>query len=257
MRKPECEQNDVPIIFIHGACHSAWCWTEHFQNYFADKRFESHAVSLSGHGNSYSCKNIKLKRISDYVNDIRYIASKFDNPPILIGHSMGGYIAQKYALKHKAYALVLMNSVAPSGFYKTILKLATRHPLRFLKSAFTFNISSYLTNPQIFRDLYFSENTPKHIVSKYNHLLQDESYMAFLDMLFSKLPKTNFSNLPILVIGGENDKITSLNDIKQTAKYLNTKDVKVFADMAHDMMLESEWQSVADFIIAWLNGLKS
>ena len=81
--------------------------------------------------------------------------------------------------------------------------------------------------------------------------------MAFLDMLFTRVPKSSFEDLPILVIGGENDKITSQNDIKQTAKYLNAKDVKVFANMAHDMMLESEWQSVADFIIAWLNGIKS
>ena len=45
-------------------------------------------------------------------------------------------------------------------------------------------------------------------------------------------------------------------DIKKTAKAYNTKS-EFFPDMAHDMMLESNWKNVADRIIGWLkdNGL--
>jgi len=27
----------TPLLFVHGACHAAWCWDEHFLDYFAGR----------------------------------------------------------------------------------------------------------------------------------------------------------------------------------------------------------------------------
>lgn len=43
--------HSTPLLFIHGAWHGAWCW-EKFLSYFAEHGYESHALSLRGHGNS-------------------------------------------------------------------------------------------------------------------------------------------------------------------------------------------------------------
>ncbi len=41
-----------PLLFIHGAWHGAWCWDEHFLDFFANNGFHAVALSLRGHGNS-------------------------------------------------------------------------------------------------------------------------------------------------------------------------------------------------------------
>ena len=46
------ESHPVPLLFVHGAGHAAWCWDEHFLDFFADKGFRAVAVSLRGHGAS-------------------------------------------------------------------------------------------------------------------------------------------------------------------------------------------------------------
>ena len=42
----------TPVLFVHGAYTGAWCWAEHFLDWFAAAGHPAHAVSLSGHGGS-------------------------------------------------------------------------------------------------------------------------------------------------------------------------------------------------------------
>ncbi len=44
----------------------------------------------------------------------------------------------------------------------------------------------------------------------------------------------------------------SAGEVEATARAYGTK-AEMFPDMAHDMMLESGWQSVADRILGWLS----
>lgn len=55
----------------------------------------------------------------------------------------------------------------------------------------------------------------------------------------------------MLVLGAENDKIVSPKEIEKTARSFDG-DYKIFPNMAHDLMLERGWQTVADFMIEWL-----
>ena len=40
------ESHPVPLLFVHGALHAAWCWDEHFLDFFADKGYHALALSL-------------------------------------------------------------------------------------------------------------------------------------------------------------------------------------------------------------------
>ena len=40
----------TPLLFVHGAWHGAWCWDEHFLDFFAAHGYAAHALSLRGHG---------------------------------------------------------------------------------------------------------------------------------------------------------------------------------------------------------------
>lgn len=46
------EAHPVPLLFVHGAWHAAWCWDVHFLDHFADRGYRALAVSLRGHGGS-------------------------------------------------------------------------------------------------------------------------------------------------------------------------------------------------------------
>ena len=46
---PSRDSQKPPLLFVHGAYHGAWCWDEHFLDFFAAKGYRSVAVTLRGH----------------------------------------------------------------------------------------------------------------------------------------------------------------------------------------------------------------
>ena len=102
------DSHPVPLLFVHGIWHAAWCWDEHFLDFFADKGYRAVALSLRGHGASSLSKPLKSCSIADYVDDVRAVVGKLGSPPVLIGHSVGGFIVQKYLESHDAPAGVLI-----------------------------------------------------------------------------------------------------------------------------------------------------
>lgn len=55
----------------------------------------------------------------------------------------------------------------------------------------------------------------------------------------------------MLILGAENGTIFTRAEIETTARAYNAQ-LEFLPNMAHDMMLEADWQKVAERIIAWL-----
>src|SRR6476661_688640 len=51
-RTPAGTAYPTPILFVHGAWHGAWCWEEHFLDFFAERGHRVAALDLRGHGAS-------------------------------------------------------------------------------------------------------------------------------------------------------------------------------------------------------------
>lgn len=241
----------VPLLFVHGAWHGAWCWDQGFMSYFKERGFAVHALSLRGHGDSDGRDRLRRARIADYVEDVARIAMRLPSKPIVIGHSMGGAVVQKYLETHAAPAAVLMASMPPSGVFRTVLRTHTRYPLTALRLHLTLSLLPLVNNITRARELFFSERITEEKLRQYASLLQNESYMAFLDMLFLNLPKPERVATQMLVLGAENDTIFTADQVRETATSYGTE-ATLFPDMAHDMMLEQGWESVADLIFDWL-----
>src|ERR1700721_1001285 len=109
------ESHRVPLLFVHGAWHGAWCWDEHFLGYFSERGFSAHAVSLRGHGESEGKEGLRSVRLSDFVEDLKQTVDSLPATPILIGHSMGGFVVQKYLERSRVPLAVLLASVPPTG----------------------------------------------------------------------------------------------------------------------------------------------
>lgn len=76
----------VPLLFVHGGWHGAWCWDEHFLDFFADKGFRAAAVSLRGHGKSETEQPLNTCSIKDYVDDVLAAVDRLHGSPIVVGH---------------------------------------------------------------------------------------------------------------------------------------------------------------------------
>lgn len=87
---------------MHGGQHAAWCWEEHFLDFFAADGYRAIELSLSGHGTSTNSKPPQACSIADYVEDVRSVADQLPQAPVVIGHSLGGFVVQKYLDSHPA-----------------------------------------------------------------------------------------------------------------------------------------------------------
>jgi hypothetical protein len=164
---------------------------------------------------------------------------------------MGGLVVQKYLEEHKVPAAVLLASVPVKGVFRTTLRIAKRHPLAFLKANLTWSLYPIIGTPELTREAFFSKDIPSEDLNKYFNLLQDESYLAFLDMMLFKLPNPKKVSTKMLILGATDDTIFHPDEMEATAAAYNQKP-EIFNGMAHDMMLENNWQMVADRIMEWL-----
>ena len=241
----------TPLLFVHGSLHGAWCWDVHFLDYFAAHGYAAHAVDLRGHGTSEGREKLRWTRIADYVDDVSVAAQQLSSPPILIGHSMGGFIIQKYLETHAAPAAVLLSSPSPAGLLPTAPRIARRHPVAFARTTVTRSLLPIVGSPQLAREAFFSNDLPDAQLTSYWRQMQDDSYRSFLDMVALDLPHPRKVKAPLLVLGVSRDNMLSAREIRATARAYAAPS-EIIADVAHNSMLELRWQAVADRILAWL-----
>jgi pimeloyl-ACP methyl ester carboxylesterase len=246
------EGSRPPILFVHGAWHGAWCWEDHFIPYFANRGWRVKAINLRAHGAGKSHRGLRWKRIADYLEDVVAGAASLPEPPILVGHSMGGLIVQKYLEAHPAPAAVLLAPVPPTGVLAATVRFAARHPLKFLKTNLLLSLWPIVETPVLAREAFFTETMSDSEVRVLMSRLQDESYLAYLDMMFFDLPRPGTGKVPpMLVLGGGGDRLFTAGETTATAEAYRAE-LEIFPDLPHDLMLGPGWQSVAARIESWL-----
>lgn len=250
-KHPVESRHPTPLLFVHGMMHGAWCWDVHFLDYFARQGFAAHAVNLRGHGGSEGRDKLWRTRIADYVDDVANAAGQLPRPPVLIGHSMGGFVIQKYLEDHHAPGAVLLSSPPPVGLWRTALKIARRRPFLFAKVNLSLSLLPVIATPELAREAFFSADFPDEELRGYWRLMQDESYMAFLDMVALDLPRPVKVKTPLLILGAARDNMLGARDLEATARAYHTR-FEIISEVAHNSMLERRWQTVAERILVWL-----
>ena len=252
---PTTTTKSTPLLFVHGSFTDARFWEVHFLPYFARQGFEAHAVSLRGHGQSEGHELLHTWRLSDYVEDVARTVATFDSPPILVGHSMGGMIVQKY-LEHRAdevAGLVLMASVPPQGLLPTNFHMAMNYPMLF-QQMITFSlIGTEHSSLAMMRRLMFSDQVPVEKMREYSSFMQNESHMVAMDMLWFDPLRLYPENVttPVLVMGAEKDVLVPPSIVADTSRFYQTQGHTV-ANMGHAMMLEPNWHEAADHMLNWI-----
>ena len=99
------------IVLIHGTWCDGSVWGE-FATELEKLGLRVHTPSLRYHDLPYKEVEEKVARVSlnDYVKDIVELVESLDEPPIVLGHSLGGLIAQLVGVKTKVEGLILMGT---------------------------------------------------------------------------------------------------------------------------------------------------
>jgi pimeloyl-ACP methyl ester carboxylesterase len=84
-----------PIVFIHGLGMSAATWTS-CMNVLADRHLVI-AIDLLGHGASPVPVEPEAYTRDAALDDLDELLAELDEPALLVGHSLGGYLALAYA----------------------------------------------------------------------------------------------------------------------------------------------------------------
>jgi len=239
-----------PLLFVHGAFTGAWCWAEYFLPYFAKQGFRACAVSLSGHGGSRGRERLDSLSIADYVRDLEQAISTIGGDPIIVGHSMGGFVVQKYLEHAVAPGVVLMASVPPQGLLSASIALAFSNPGMFA------DINSMMhrgrASLESLQHALFGSPVAADKLQAYYRRMQPESQRAMWDMTFFDLPRLWLERCPpMLVLGAERDILVPPSEVEQAARAYGAA-AEIFPGMGHVMMLEADWQKVADRIIEWM-----
>ena len=248
------------LMMIHGMWCGDWVW-DNYKKFFESKGYHCITPILRYHDKKHKedpNNQIGTTSLLDYVEDLEKEIYKLDQKPILMGHSMGGLLAQILGSRGLAKALVLLTPASPKGIIalrlsviKSFWSVTTRPGFWRKPMLPTFNEAVYAML-QLFPD----EERKK----VYERLVPESGRAAFeigywpLDRKSASRVDSAKITCPTLVIAGEQDKITPPSVVQRVAdKYSAVTTFKEFSDHAHWVIGEPRWQEVAEYSSNWMN----
>jgi non-heme chloroperoxidase len=250
-RLPARANRKSPLLFVHGGYCDAWCWEPHFLPWFAARGYPAYALSLRGHGASGGRDSLFVASLEDYVADVERVRAALPSPPVLIGHSMGATVIERLLGTGDVRAAALLAPVPPAGLGPVAGRLLAWQP-------------EYLVNLQrldaphlagdvlaALRPMYFSDDVAPEILAQAGAHLCVESPRAILDLALPLGRGRARSPAPPFVLGAAGDRIATPDDVRATASFYDTTATLV-PGLAHMMMLERGWESVARPLLEWL-----
>lgn len=109
--------NGTPVIFIHGNVSSATFWEETMLA--LPDGFRGIAPDLRGYGDTEPLPIDGTLGLDDMAADLEALVQALELDQFhLVGHSMGGGVAMKYAIAHPAslLSMTLVDTVSPYGY---------------------------------------------------------------------------------------------------------------------------------------------
>lgn len=244
-----------PLLFLHGAFAGAWIWAEHYLPWFAAQGWDCYAPSLRGHGNSPGKDRLDFLGVEDYIADALSVLDSLPQKPVVIGHSMGGMVAQRCLARRELPAGVLIASAPPQGLLESTVGLAWRDPFVFREMSKLVGLGRDHVDLEGVRRAMFSDRITLDDLQRWVPLLGDESRRVLMEMtMWNPFPPRPRGKPPILVLGAEKDLLFPPPLVQSTARFFGVEP-EFFPDMGHAVMLEPDHEVIARRVDEWLRGV--
>jgi pimeloyl-ACP methyl ester carboxylesterase len=233
------------LLFIHGAFASH----EPFANWMQTLGRDGWRCVAAGRRNQlgHGPAGVADVTINDYVADTLRVIDALNEKPVVIGHSLGGLIAQKIAELGKCSAAVLV-APAPSGMLTAQLAaLPALLPM----------VPSILRGRPLLPSCATCEaivlnRVPQSERARIHGALVHESGKVYREMIFGTFRvDAQKVRCPLLVVGGSDDRVVSVTLLRATAKYYGAA-LKLYEGRGHWLLEEPGWDKIASDIGAWL-----
>lgn len=225
----------------------SWCW-EHYLRAAAEAGWNAWALNLSGHHGSRPVSNLGEVGIADYVQDV-LDCLRVLGEVVLVGHSMGGLIAQKVAEVGGVRAAVFLTSAAPKGI------LVLRWPVLWRMTRYAFPMGAnrpFLATRPDMDALVGNRLSPERQAEMYARMVP-ESGRAARELAFGLIPVDEARvNCPRLVVGAQWDQITPVAVQRRIAAKYAAEYVEA-AGHGHMLMLEEGWEESFKKILSWID----
>ncbi len=247
VERPASPKGKPPVLLIHGMFGGAWYW-EKYQAYLARSGYESHAMNLRGHHGSRPVRDIGKVSLDDYVADALEVAAALKNP-IVMGHSMGGLIAQKVAEAGGCRAAVLIASAPPRWITAASWLLLRRQ----LKNARALILSEALTPDRDDADFLVFNRTPLRDRDQFFPLMVAESGRAGLQLSVGAIAvRESRVTAPVLVMAGLDDRLVAPRVARAIARKYRAP-LREYRGFAHQIITEPGWEVPCADAIEWMD----
>jgi pimeloyl-ACP methyl ester carboxylesterase len=245
------------IVMIHGMWVAGWCW-DLWRDFFQHRGYTCLAPTLRHHDvepGALADPDLGRTGLLDYAQDLESFIWDLPEPPVIMGHSMGGLLAQMLAGRGLGSALVLLCPAAPAGInsispaaLKTFGRLMMtwgfwRKPHRITYQAAAWAILNRVAQEQR-RPLY------NRYVFESGRAAAQMGFWWLDAERASRVDETRVT-APVLVVAGGQDRITPAATARRVAaKYRG--DYREFPENAHYVLGEPGWEAIADCVSGWL-----
>ncbi len=229
----QLEGKGTTIVLLHGFLENLGMWKNIQQN--LTSRYRILAIDLLGHGKT-PCLGY-VHSMEDQANLVEAILKKHRvRKPILIGHSMGGYVALAFAEKHseKVKGLCLMNStsLADDNERKELRAKANK----MVQTNFASMVRMSFMN-------LFAEKSKTLFKEEINFALSEalqtpvQGYIACMEGMRIRPNRTHIlanSSFPKIIVIGKKDPVIVFDESLEEATKINSETI-VFDDghMSH------------------------
>jgi alpha-beta hydrolase superfamily lysophospholipase len=256
----------IPVVFIHGLWLHATSWrpwTELFRN----AGYEPIAPGWPGEPDTVEAARANPDALADHGIDevtgyYAKIIGQLAAPPVLVGHSFGGMIAEKLLGEDYGAGAIAIDAAQIKGVLP--LPLSSLHStLPVFKNPANRHKAVSLTGEQ-FRYSFgnaISEEESNDLYQRWTipapgRPLFEAAAANFQLHSPAKVNTSNQSRGPLLLIMGGRDHTVPEAITKATVKQYRHSDAVTelaeFPDRGHSLTIDSGWRAVADKCLAWL-----
>jgi pimeloyl-ACP methyl ester carboxylesterase len=238
------------VVLLHGIWHGPWVW-ENWVPLLAEHGYRCHAVGpIDSTGTADPAS-----RLRTWVDAARRAIDALPARPVLIGHSLGGLVAQHLLADRDFPAAVLLAPVPGRYPLSTLFRGAVRQPAATVESLLRRDLYAYVRTPARTRRCLFTPDTPQRSVYGAHCRLGGASPQLILDMLMSK-PHRPSGRTPVLVLAAGADKLFTPRALGPFANRIGADIVTVDAS-GHDISIDRHWQAAAHTTMTWLASQRS
>lgn len=228
----------IPLVMIHGFCESNKIWQDLTAT--LSREYRIICPDLPGFGKTDPFpENFSLEQIGDLL--INWLDGLAVQKPVIIGHSLGGYIALEILRKYpeEVSAIGLFNS---SVFEDSADKKENRNKL--IQFLHTNGVAPFIKTfvPSLFypptAELHQKIIDQISVEGRTIHPSTVAGYAAAMRDRRDSLDLLGSNKDRILLIAGEYDQNVPLDKSLEMAKYLNDDHVHIIPDSAHMSLFE-------------------